>query len=89
MTESEFLKLYKKNAKFKNISEAKERVELFWKALTKVMLEEKKVTFKGWGIFSPKVVKARRVIIHKNEYISNPKKVIDFRVGKNLRDKIN
>ena len=53
MTEAEFLELYKKKRKLKNIKEAKEKLELFWDVIfTGIALEKKSNSKRFWNIRS-------------------------------------
>ena len=91
MTEKEFLILYQKKRGFKNIHEAKEKINLFWEALFEALETNDSVSFRGWGIFEKKVVPARRVmnINTKKIQYSTPRKSIRFRTGSVLLNKIN
>lgn len=91
MTEGEFLRFYKRRNKEKNIKKVKMKIDLFWKTLSKALEKEKKVTFKGWGIFEKKEVKSRKVSLPKNNRIiyTEPKSVIKFKAGLGLKDIIN
>ena len=82
MTETEFIKFYKK--------EAKEKIDNFWKALFKAIDEDKKVVFKNWGIFEEKDVKSRKIVIpkHPKEIYTQPKKVLKFRAGEGLKNSV-
>ena len=62
MTEKEFLILYQKKRGFKNIHEAKEKINLFWEALFEALETNDSVSFRGWGIFEKKIVPARRIM---------------------------
>ncbi|WP_462424391.1 hypothetical protein [Fusobacterium ulcerans] len=62
MREEEFIRLYKKERKLKNLKKAKEEIHFFWSVLMEVLKEEK-VMFKNWGKFEVKNVKARKVKI--------------------------
>lgn len=91
MTEKEFIRLCRDNLNLKSDSEAKERVELFWLAITETLKHEKKVVFKDWGVFEKKEVKPRKVVIPtiKDEFYTEPKKIIRFKCGKGLRARVN
>lgn len=90
MSEEEFLKLYKKNRDLKNKEEAKEKINIFWMVLLKALEKEKKVIFKGWGVFEKKEVKSRKVSLPRNNRIiyTEPKSVIKFKAGKKLKESL-
>lgn len=91
MREEEFLKLYKKNRDLKNKEEAKEKINIFWMALLEALEKEKKVIFKGWGVFEKKEIKSRKVLLPRNNRIiyTEPKSVIKFKAGKDLKESVN
>lgn len=83
MTEGEFVRFYKKRNKSKNHKIVKEKINLFWKILLKILEEDKKITFKDWGTFEKKEVKSRKVVVpmwEKAGY-TKPKEVIRFKAG--------
>ena len=82
MTEAEFLELYKKKRKLKNIKEAKEKLELFWDVIFTGIALEKKVTVKDFGTFEVKKLKSRKIYnIHKNSlYMTKERTALKFRV---------
>lgn len=90
MREEEFIKFYKKERKLKNLKEAREEVYFFWSVLMEALKEEK-VMFKNWGRFEVKNVKARKVKIpnEKKAFYTSPKKVLSFKCGTGLRERIN
>ena len=91
MTEREFIRFYKKRNHSKNQQEVKEKIDLFWNILLKVLSKGEKVIFKNWGTFEEKEVKPRKIIIariNKSGYTKSKKK-IRFRVGKGLQDIVN
>ena len=91
MTKLEFIKFYKKRNRMQNKKEARERIELFWDTLEKVLAEHKKVIFKDWGIFEIKKSKSRRVIIPMKDIdkYTNPTENLKFKGGKKLLERIN
>ncbi|WP_130891900.1 HU family DNA-binding protein [Fusobacterium varium] len=90
MREEEFIRFYKKERKLKNLKKAKEEIYFFWSVLMEVLKEEK-VMFKNWGKFEVKNVKARKVKIpnEKKAFYTSPKKVLSFKCGTGLRERIN
>lgn len=91
MKEENFKRFYKKEKNLKNLKEAEEKIELFWAALMEALKRNEKVIFKNWGKFEIKEVKSRKVKIPNKEFFFNtlPKKVMIFRCGKGLRERIN
>ncbi|WP_304158772.1 HU family DNA-binding protein [Fusobacterium ulcerans] len=90
MREEEFIRFYKKERKLKNLKKAKEEIYFFWSVLMEVLKEEK-VMFKNWGKFEVKNVKARKVKIpnEKKAFYTSLKKVLSFKCGTGLRERIN
>lgn len=90
MREEEFIRFYKKERRLKNLKKAKEEIYFFWSVLMEVLKEEK-VMFKNWGKFEVKNVKARKVKIpnEKKAFYTSPKKVLSFKCGTGLRERIN
>ena len=86
MTEGEFIRFYKKRNKIKSHKKVKEKIDLFWDALLKALEEDKKVVFKGWGVFEKREVKSRKIKVPmwEEERYTKPKEVIKFRAGKGL-----
>ena len=91
MTEAEFLELYKKKRKLKNIKEAKEKLELFWYVIFTGIAPEKKVIVKDFGTFEAKKLKPRKIYdIHKNSlYMTKERTAVRFRVKNNFTEKVN
>ena len=91
MTEGEFIRFYKKRNGLKNQQEVKEKIELFWNTLLKVLNEGEKVTFKNWGTFEQKDVKPRKIIIAKIDKTgyTKAKKKIRFKAGTGLQNIVN
>ena len=91
MKGTEFIKLYKSNRGLKKVEAAKEKIDTFWDTLFKVLSEEKKVTFKGWGKFEKKEIKSRKILIppNKEAIYTKPKTIIKFKAGNNLKRSFN
>lgn len=91
MTEKEFIKFYRERNNGKNSEEVKNKINLFWNVLLKALDEDKKVLFKGWGIFEKKEVKSRKAVMPNFEeaFYTKPKEVIKFRIGLGFKDFIN
>ena len=86
MTEGEFIRFYKKRNNSKSHKEVREKIDLFWNVLLKALEEDKKVTFKNWGVFEKRKRKARKVLIptwEKAQYIKL-KEIVKFRAGKSF-----
>ena len=91
MTEGEFIRFYKKRNALKNQQEVKEKIDLFWNTLLKVLNEGEKVTFKNWGTFEQKEVRSRKIVISKMDKVgyTKAKKKIRFKAGAGLQDIVN
>ncbi|MDU1910616.1 HU family DNA-binding protein [Fusobacterium sp.] len=91
MTESEFIKFYRKRNYCRNEEEAKRRIDLFWNVLLKALDENERVVFKGWGLFEKKEVKPRKIVIptHKKIAYTKPKKAVKFKAGTKLVETVN
>ena len=91
MTEGEFIRFYKKRNKSKNHEVVKEKIDLFWNTLLKVLDKGEKVTFKNWGTFEQKDVKPRKIMITKIDKTgyTKAKKKIRFKAGTGLQNIVN
>ncbi len=91
MTEGKFIRFYKKRNALKNQQEVKEKIDLFWNTLLKVLDEGEKVTFKNWGTFEQKEVRSRKIVISKMDKVgyTKAKKKIRFKAGAGLQDIVN
>ena len=91
MTEGKFIRFYKKRNALKNQQEVKEKIDLFWNTLLKVLNEREKVTFKNWGTFEQKEVRSRKIVISKMDKVgyTKAKKKIRFKAGAGLQDIVN
>ena len=91
MTEGKFIRFYKKRNALKNQQEVKEKIDLFWNTLLKVLNEGEKVTFKNWGTFEQKEVRSRKIVIPKMDKVgyTKAKKKIRFKAGAGLQDIVN
>ena len=91
MTEGKFIRFYKKRNALKNQQEVKEKIDLFWNTLLKVLNEGEKVTFKNWGTFEQKEVRSRKIVIPKIDKVgfTKAKKKIRFKAGAGLQDIVN
>ena len=91
MTEGKFIRFYKKRNALKNQQEVKEKIDLFWNTLLKVLNEGEKVTFKNWGTFEQKEVRSRKIVISKMDKVgyTKAKKKIRFKAGAGLQGIVN
>ena len=91
MTEGKFIRFYKKRNALKSQQEVKEKIDLFWNTLLKVLNEGEKVTFKNWGTFEQKEVRSRKIVISKMDKVgyTKAKKKIRFKAGAGLQDIVN
>ena len=90
MTEIEFLKLYKKKRKLKNIKESKKKLEFFWKAVFAGLAQDKKVIVKDFGVFEIKKLKPRKIYdIHKNIFfMTKERTALKFKVKNGFMKKL-
>ena len=91
MTEAEFIRYYKRRNKSKNYKEAKEKIDLFWNSLLKVLGEAEKVSLKNWGTFEKKEVKPRKIMTPKMDKatFTEAKEKIRFKAGRGLQNAVN
>lgn len=91
MSEREFVKLCKEILNLKDMTEAKERVEIFWSAIKEGVERDKRVVLKDWGVFELKKLNTRKVVVPTVEEIiyTKPKTVIKFSCGKGLKARVN
>lgn len=91
MGEKEFLKLYMKERGLKNLEEAKEKVNIFWKTVKESLEKGEKVKFKDWGNFEMKDVRPRRIIElkTKRDMTIPESRKMKFSSGKGLIKSIN
>lgn len=91
MREGEFKKFYKRENNLNSLKEAEKKIELFWSALIETLKQNKKVVFRNYGRFEIKEVKSRKIKIPniKEIYYTKSKKVMVFKCGNKLRERIN
>lgn len=91
MKEKDFIKAYKEERRLKNLKEAQNRINTFWETMEEILHEDKKLVFKGWGIFEIKPVRAREYCDPRIKKIkkTEPKNKLVFRQGKTLKENIN
>ncbi|MDN5303491.1 MAG: DNA-binding protein HU-beta [Fusobacteriaceae bacterium] len=90
MTKKELIEIYAKNAELGK-KEATKQVEGFLEAVQTALIDKGAVQFVGWGTFEVKQTKER---IGRNpqtgEAMTIPaRKVVKFKVGKKLAEKVN
>jgi integration host factor subunit beta len=75
------------------VTQSKQSVEFILEKLTQVLAEDRKVEFRGFGVFVPRISKAK---VGRNPlnpsagtYTIPAKHVVRFRVGKDLNTKLN
>ena len=90
MTKKEFIALYAEKAKFETKADAERKLDAILDLFEEVLVKGEEVNFTGWGKFEVKETAAR---VGRNpktgEEISIPaKKVVKFKAGKALADKV-
>ena len=91
MTKKEFVKIFAEKGGFATFSEAERKTNAFMEAIEEAVGTEGEVNFIGWGKFEV-VEKAARVGRNPKtgEEITIPaKKVVKFKAGKKLNDRVN
>ena len=90
MTKKEFIALYAEKAKFETKADAERKLDAVLDLFEEVLVKGEEVNFTGWGKFEVKETAAR---VGRNpktgEEVQIPaKKVIKFKAGKGLADKV-
>ena len=90
MTKKEFIALYAEKAKFETKADAERKLDAVLDLFEEVLVKGEEVNFTGWGKFEVKETAAR---VGRNpktgEELQIPaKKVIKFKAGKGLADKV-
>ena len=90
MTKKEFIALYAEKAKFETKAEAERKLDAVLDLFEEVLVKGEEINFIGWGKFEVKETAAR---VGRNpktgEELQIPaKKVVKFRAGKGLADKV-
>lgn len=73
------------------VSQVKEIVELFLQEMSNSLIEGRSVEFRGFGVFSVNIRKARKNVRNPRtgEMLNmEDSKVVRFKVGKNLKDAV-
>ena len=91
MVKKEFAELWMKNANLASMEEAKRQVELFIETMREVLEKNEVLVFKGLGTFERRETKRKEGRNPRTgEAIKmTPKKFIKFKVGKDLKDRLN
>ena len=90
MTKKEFIALYAEKAKFETKADAERKLDAVLDLFEEVLVKGEEVNFTGWGKFEVKETAAR---VGRNpktgEEVQIPaKKVVKFKAGKGLADKV-
>ncbi len=90
MTKKEFVDLYAEKAKFETKAEAERKLNTLLDLFEEVLVKGDDINFVGWGKFEVKDTPAR---VGRNpktgEEVAIPaKKVVKFKAGKTLADKV-
>ncbi|WP_302429744.1 HU family DNA-binding protein [Fusobacterium varium] len=91
MTKKEFIDLYKEIGKFETKKEAEEKLEAFLTAVETVLEKKDEISFLGFGKFEV-VDRAAKEGINpqtKEKMTIPAKKVVKFKPGKALAEKVN
>ena len=91
MTKKEFIELYAKKGEFASKAEAEKKAKAFLESLEEALVSGEEVSFVGWGKWEV-VERAERTGRNPQtgeDMIIPAKKVIKFKAGKTLEDKVN
>ena len=90
MNKKEFVDLYAEKAKFESKAEAERKLNTLLDLFEEVLVKSDDVNFVGWGKFEVKDTPARTGRNPKTgEEVAIPaKKVVKFKAGKGLADKV-
>ena len=91
MKEIDFIRLYSKKNKTKNLKISKQKIKLIWESIYEAIDTDGSLTLLNMGMFEKKELKARKIYIPVNGKISvsKPKSVIKFKAGKGWIKMIN
>jgi len=91
MTKKEFVALFADKGSFESKAEAERKLEAFVATVEDILTKGEEVNFIGWGKFEVTKRAARKGRNPKTgEEIKIPaKKVVKFKAGKKLNDKVN
>ncbi|MHD0319274.1 HU family DNA-binding protein [Fusobacterium sp. THCT1E2] len=84
MKEIDFIRLYSKKNKTKNLKISKQKIRLIWESIYEAIDIDGSLTLLNMGMFEKKELKPRKIYIPVNGKISvsKPKSVIKFKAGK-------
>ncbi len=90
MTKKEFIALYAEKAKFETKADAERKLDAVLDLFEEVLVKGEEVNFTGWGKFEVKETAERLGRNPKTgEEVKIPaKKVVKFKAGKGLADKV-
>ena len=90
MTKKEFVALYAEKAKFESKAEAERKLDTLLSLFEEILVNGDEVNFIGWGKFEVKDTPARvgRNPKTREEVTIWAKKVVKFKAGKGLADKV-
>ncbi|MBN2837497.1 MAG: HU family DNA-binding protein [Fusobacteriaceae bacterium] len=90
MTKKEFVELYAEKAKFESKAEAERKLNAILDLFEETLVKGEEINFVGWGKFEVKETAARTGRNPKTgEEVAIPaKKVVKFKAGKGLADKV-
>jgi len=90
MTKKEFIALYAEKAKFESKAEAERKLDVVLDLFEELLVKGEEVNFVGWGKFEVKETAARMGRNPKTgvEVPIAAKKVVKFKAGKSLADKV-
>lgn len=91
MKEIDFIRLYSKKNKTKNLKISKQKIRLIWESIYEAINTDGSLTLLNMGMFEKKELKPRKIYIPVNGKISvsKPKSVIKFKAGKGWIKMIN
>lgn len=91
MKEIDFIRLYSKKNKTKNLKISKQKIRLIWESIYEAIDTDGSLTLLNMGMFEKKELKPRKIYIPVNGKISvsKPKSVIKFKAGKGWIKMIN
>ena len=90
MTKKEFVDLYAEKAKFESKAEAERKLNTLLDLFEEILIKGDDINFVGWGKFEVRETPARTGRNPKTgEEVAIPaKKVVKFKAGKTLADKV-
>ncbi len=91
MTKKEFVKIFAEKGGFESKAEAERKLDAFLATVEDVLTSGDEVNFIGWGKFevSERAARTGRNPKTGEEITIEAKKVVKFKAGKKLNDKVN